>query len=204
MSSKQLTTFSDFRQAGHEDFLSPEQYVQYLQDYCTHFKLWPYIALRTRVLAVERQTKSGHVITYSLNGSQEPLQWECDAVAVCSGLHVEPNLPHINGIENVPLLIHSSEFKQRAQFGVDTTVMVVGSGETAADVAYLAVTSPTRRVVMCHQDGFHMAPKVTYLPISSRDEQGSMLSPLRETLVLLYFPSWVESTTAKNRVYQST
>ncbi|EQL03283.1 dimethylaniline monooxygenase [Ophiocordyceps sinensis CO18] len=56
-------------------------------------------------------------------------------------------------------------FKQRKQFGHGKTVMVVGSGETAADVAYLAVTAPTRRVVMCHRDGFHMAPKRNPGPI---------------------------------------
>jgi dimethylaniline monooxygenase (N-oxide forming) len=86
--------------------------------------------------------------------------WECDAVAVCAGLHVFPNIPLIKGIEHIPITLHSSEFKNREQFGVDTTVLVLGSGETAADVAYLAVTSPTKRVVMCHRDGFHLAPKV--------------------------------------------
>lgn len=38
--------------------------------------------------------------------------------------------------------------------------MIVGSGETGADVAYLAVNSPTKQVLMCHKDGFHFAPKV--------------------------------------------
>lgn len=70
-------------------------------------------------------------------------------------------MPHIDGIENVPLVIHSSKFKRRKQLGHDKSVLVVGSGETAADVAYLAVTASTRRVVMCHRDGFHLAPKVS-------------------------------------------
>lgn len=141
--------------------------------------------LQTRVSAVERQPGGGHLITYVPSGSKTPLQWQCDAVAVCSGLHVEPNIPHIEGIENVPLVIHSSMFKQRKQFGHGKTVMVVGSGETAADVAYLAVTAPTRRVVMCHRDGFHMAPKVCLphgsqvsLPESARS-QGLMPSSQR-------------------------
>ncbi|KAH6985322.1 dimethylaniline monooxygenase [Ilyonectria destructans] len=159
VSSKQLTTFSDFRCLGNEDFLSTERYVQYLQDYCTNFNLWPYIALSTRVLTVARRPGGGHVIIYITKGSQNPLEWECDAVAICSGLHVEPNIPTIRGMKNVPLVMHSSEFKARKQFGVDKTVIIVGSGETGADIAYLAVTSTTRRVLMCHRDGFHLAPK---------------------------------------------
>jgi dimethylaniline monooxygenase (N-oxide forming) len=73
---------------------------------------------------------------------------------------VTPNIPHIEGIRNVPTVLHSSEFKSRAQFGIDKTVMVVGCGETGADIAYLAGTSPTRRVLLCHNDGVHFAPKV--------------------------------------------
>jgi dimethylaniline monooxygenase (N-oxide forming) len=94
------------------------------------------------------------------------LKWECDAIAVCSGLHREPNLPVIPGLNHVPQVLHSSEFKTKSQFGVDKTIMVVGSGETGADIAYLAVTSPTKQVLMCHKDGFHFAPKVV-LPIAS-------------------------------------
>ncbi|KAK2667034.1 Flavin monooxygenase FMO [Fusarium oxysporum f. sp. vasinfectum] len=159
VSSKQLTTFSDFRHSEHGDFLSTQQYVQYLQAYCTHFKLWPHMRLNTRVLSVTRGVDGSHIITYKTNESRFPCEWRCDAVAVCSGLHVTPNIPNIKGMENVPLAFHSSSFKSRKQFGTDKTVMVVGSGETGADIAYLAATSPTKRVLLCHRDGVHFAPK---------------------------------------------
>ncbi|KAG6040085.1 hypothetical protein E4U41_001426 [Claviceps citrina] len=56
--------------------------------------------------------------------------------------------------------MHSSEFKARKQFRASRTVMVVGAGETGADVAYLAVTTPSvERVLLCHRDGLHFAPK---------------------------------------------
>lgn len=97
-------------------------------------------------------------MTYLLGGQQ--YSWECDAVAVCSGLHVEPSIPKIEGIERVPVVFHSSQLKRKDQFGIGKTVLILGSGETGADVSFLAVTSPTKRVVMCHRDGFHFAPKV--------------------------------------------
>ncbi|KAK2685858.1 hypothetical protein QWA68_015036 [Fusarium oxysporum] len=159
VSSKQLTTFSDFRHSEHGDFLSTEQYVQYLQAYCTHFKLWPHMRLNTRVVSVTRGVDGSHIITYKTNEARFPCEWRCDAVAVCSGLHVTPNIPNIKGMENVPLAFHSSGFKSRKQFGTDKTIMVVGSGETGADIAYLAATSPTKRVLLCHRDGLHFAPK---------------------------------------------
>ncbi|KAK5996241.1 Monooxygenase ptmN [Cladobotryum mycophilum] len=165
VSSKQLTTFSDFRHTSREDFLKIEQYVQYLGDYCTHFDLWPYINLHTRVVAIRRQSENSHIVTYQSIGSEKLDTWECDAIAICSGLHVTPNMPNIKGIENVPLVMHSSQFKKREQFGIGKTVMVVGSGETGADIAYLAVTSKTARVLLCHRDGFHFAPKRNQGPI---------------------------------------
>ncbi|XWW94424.1 hypothetical protein V2A60_002367 [Cordyceps javanica] len=158
VSSKQLTCFSDFRHQSSKDFLSAPEYVDYLRRYCSHFKLWPHIKLGTRVVSVSRGGRHSHVIEYRTD--EGSLRWDCDAVAVCSGLHVEPNLPDISGIRNAPAVMHSSQFKSRQQFDGCRLVMVVGSGETGADVAYLAATHPeVDRVVLCHNDGFHFAPK---------------------------------------------
>ena len=164
VSSKQLTCFSDFRAGDDEpDFLAATRYLEYLNEYCTHFNLWPHIHLSTRVVSITRGSVAQgrrHVITYRVEATGEERDWGCDAVAVCAGLHVTPNIPDIPGIEHIPERIHSSQFKTRSQFGVGKTVMVMGGGETAADISYLAVTSPTKRVLQSHRYGFHFAPKV--------------------------------------------
>ncbi|KAG7403914.1 Dimethylaniline monooxygenase [N-oxide-forming] 2 [Fusarium oxysporum f. sp. raphani] len=161
VSSKQLTTFSDFRCCADRDFLSATDYVQYLHDYCSKFRLWPSIELGAEVRNIQGRPPQGYVVEYAKKGG-EVLRWRCDAVAVCSGLHREPNLPTIPGLNHVPEVMHSSKFKAKSQFGINKTVMIVGSGETGADVAYLAVNSPTKQVLMCHKDGFHFAPKVAH------------------------------------------
>jgi len=89
-------------------------------------------------------------------------QWDCDAIAVCTGLHVVPNIPTVKGIDYVPTVLHSSTFKLKSQFGVGKTVLILGTGETGMDVAHMAVTSPTERVILCHRDGFLCAPKVRF------------------------------------------
>ena len=160
VSSKQLTSFSDFRVEGEGDFLSSDRYVQYLNDYCTHFELWPHMNFSCHVTSLTRRQGGGHTLTYTSNGQQHA--WDCDAIAVCSGLHVEPSIPHLKGAERIPVVLHSSEFKSREQFGVDKTVLILGSGETSSDVAHLAITAPTKRVVVCHRNGFHLAPKVSF------------------------------------------
>lgn len=74
-----------------------------------------------------------------------------------------------------PVVIHSSSFKTRAQFGQDSaTVLVLGAGETAMDIAHLAVTTTTcsHRVVMSHRDGFMHAPKVVPQPFRAGGRDG--------------------------------
>ncbi|KAI0896347.1 FAD/NAD(P)-binding domain-containing protein [Annulohypoxylon nitens] len=158
VSSRQLTCFSDFRCRDDEgDFISAKRYVEYLNEYCTHFKLWPHITFSSLVKGVESRKEGGHIVSYLYRGRQHT--WQCDAVAVCSGLHVDPSIPEVKGIEKIPVVLHSSQLKRREQFGVGKTVLILGSGETGADVSLLAVTSPTKRVVLCHRNGFHLAPK---------------------------------------------
>ncbi|KFA75865.1 hypothetical protein S40288_01928 [Stachybotrys chartarum IBT 40288] len=159
VSSKFLTSFSDFRPRSDDaDFLSTDRYLEYLEQYASHFRLWPFMHLGTRVLSVRRGDASEHMVTYQ-TPEGEKIEWECDAIAVCSGVHAQPHIPDIPGLEHVPLVMHSQDFKKREQFGKDKTVLILGSGETGADLAYLAVTSDTRRVVLCHKDGWIGAPK---------------------------------------------
>jgi dimethylaniline monooxygenase (N-oxide forming) len=113
------------------------------------------------VSSIQRSKIGSHIVSYSQTEDVSTEEWECDAVAVCSGLHVLPNVPQLVGIENVPAVLHSSRFKERNQFGVDKNIMILGSGETGMDLAFLAITSPTKSVTLCHRDGFLCAPKVS-------------------------------------------
>lgn len=107
---------------------------------------------------LRRQGTSEHIVSIAKNGKTE--DWKCDAVAICTGLHVLPNIPKIDGIEHVPTVLHSSEFKARKQFGEGTNVVVLGTGETGMDMAHLAITSPTKTVTLCHRNGFLCAAKI--------------------------------------------
>jgi dimethylaniline monooxygenase (N-oxide forming) len=115
----------------------------------------------TKVDKVRRGPNNiGHVI--SLRNKTDAFDWECDAVAVCSGINVNPVMPYIEGIERVPKVLHSSRLKSREQFGENTNVYIMGAGETGMDLAYLAATSGAKTVTLCHRDGFFCAPKVCY------------------------------------------
>ncbi|KAH8593605.1 hypothetical protein B0O99DRAFT_206776 [Bisporella sp. PMI_857] len=164
VSSKYLTTFSDFRPSKEApDFLPIADYVVYLEEYCTAFGLWKFIEFSTTVTKLQRRG-AGHTISLRReDGTTE--DWECDAVAICTGLHVTPNVPDVKGIQNVPLVLHSSQFKERKQFGKDTNVVILGTGETGMDMGHLAITSPTQTVTLCHRNGFLCAAKRVPNPV---------------------------------------
>ncbi|KAM5371935.1 hypothetical protein ACJA88_009348 [Fusarium oxysporum] len=67
----------------------------------------PSITLGAEIRDVNGDGTKGYVVEYTKSG--EKLRWECDAVAVCLGLHREPNMPAIIGLENVPHVMHSSD-----------------------------------------------------------------------------------------------
>ncbi|SPO48109.1 related to flavin-containing monooxygenase [Moesziomyces antarcticus] len=104
VSSKQLTSFSDFRlPLDHKDHLTLAEYVRYLDDYTTHFKLRSrcHFRMNTKVIKSVR-VDGGHLVRY--RSLDAPADGGADRsevfshLCVCSGLHVTPALPNIPGL----------------------------------------------------------------------------------------------------------
>ncbi|TFK60658.1 FAD/NAD-P-binding domain-containing protein [Pluteus cervinus] len=180
VSSKQLTSFSDFRlPLSHPDHLTLEEYVDYLAAYAHNFGVDRRIQYGCKVINVSRHPEGGHVVTYvrrSKEGkgdwdmSREPIQVRASYVAVCSGLHVIPAVPVIPGIEHVlkregdgtfvkPAAYHSAEYKERSQLAGNRKVLILGTGETGMDLAYEAAKAGAKEVVLCSRAGFLSFPK---------------------------------------------
>ena len=104
--------------------------------------MWSHIQCSTKVVKIRRDMTGRHIVTTTHVGVLSDDIF--DAVAICTGLHVEPCVPRIEGIERVSTVLHSSKFKSRQQLRgkADGTVVVLGVGETAMDVGHLAVTNP--------------------------------------------------------------
>ncbi|KDQ12360.1 hypothetical protein BOTBODRAFT_67552 [Botryobasidium botryosum FD-172 SS1] len=178
VSSKQLTSFSDFRlPLDHTDHLSLEEYVEYLRAYARHFGLEDRIRLRCKVTNVRRRAGGGHVVEY-VRQQRGLTDWEHVSevvdnvayVAVCSGLHTIPATPDIPGVHHIlerkshdgsmqPQIYHSSEYKSRSQLA-NRRVMILGTGETGMDLAYESVKAGAKEVVLCTRAGFLSIPKV--------------------------------------------
>jgi dimethylaniline monooxygenase (N-oxide forming) len=165
VSSKHITCFSDFRlPLERPDYMSFEDYLNYLADYCTYFNLWPHIRLNSRIVQITRELKDkGHRITYRDQSTNQTIIMQADALAICTGLHATPWIPTIDGLENLKsvgaVVLHSSEYHSRDQVR-GKRVLVVGSGETAMDLVYESIKSDCPEVVLCHRNGWLSIPKV--------------------------------------------
>ncbi|KAJ7915489.1 FAD/NAD(P)-binding domain-containing protein [Mycena leptocephala] len=176
VSSKQLTSFSDFRlPLDHPDHLTLEEYTAYLGAYCKHFGITDRIRLETKVVNVSRNPGGGHIVSYvtrAPSGEWESTPRTINAayVALCTGLHVIPAIPVVPGIEHVlnpknhvdsditPAAYHSVEYESRAQL-TGRRVMILGTGETGMDLAYEAAKAGAKEVVLCSRSGFLSFPK---------------------------------------------
>jgi len=138
VSSKQLTTFSDHRfPIETPDHISLPQYVEYLHSYVNKFALQPHLRMGCRVTGIEPLAKSTdekwkHRVKYTdKHGGNESQTFDCSHIAICTGLHVEPNIPNLPGIENIKgEVFHSSSYKKRVQL-TGRDVLIMGCGETA-------------------------------------------------------------------------
>ena len=205
VSSKQLTTFSDFRlPRDSRDHVSLPEYVQYLERYCTHFKLWQHMKMGSRVKQVEALTeeKWAHRVRYQTRaegGDVSESVYDCSHIAMCTGLHVKPDIPTIPGIDNFHgEAYHSSQYKSRRQL-VGKNILILGCGETAMDIAYESIKADALSVTMCFRTGFLSFPKVlNQFQVFGKTFGGSL--PIDGLITNLFETAYVHHTVAKSRL----
>ena len=132
-SSPLLTSFSDFpAPADRVMHLRVGEYVDYLDRYCDAFDLRRHIRFETTVEAVTRNPGGDWTVrTHDVSGTREA---RFDAVAICSGLHQHPHLPRFPGQETYTgAVLHGAQYRRPSQVA-SKRVLVVGAGESGADV----------------------------------------------------------------------
>jgi hypothetical protein len=114
--------------ADYPDFLSQPQMLAYLQDYARHFDLRRNIRFRTKVRSVEPGDENTWIVFF------EAGDYELYAgVIICNGHHWDRNIPLLPGRFSGEY-IHAKDYKEPAQLQ-GKRVLVIGSGNSAADIA---------------------------------------------------------------------
>ncbi|KAG9777500.1 hypothetical protein KCU88_g4528, partial [Aureobasidium melanogenum] len=125
---------------------------RYLADYAKHFGLMSHLKLETTVTNVRRDEQNQKwVLTVKDTSGGETVQ-SFDKVVVANGTNNKPNIPTLEGQEGFAgKILHSRDFKRPEAFK-NQRVMVVGLGNTAADVATVLVGTAAK-VYLSHRQG---------------------------------------------------
>ncbi len=147
-SSAPFSMFSDFPiPVGHDNhYWTKDEAVGYWSDYIAHFGIGDLIRFGHEVGAICRLPDGGWQI--SLAGGPA---LRARTVIVATGNNVTPNLPDWNkDIVDVPV-IHSSGYRNAEPFA-GKTVVIVGGGESAADIT-LEIAGVARKCTISLRGG---------------------------------------------------
>ena len=128
--------FSDYPPKDNYKYWNAKEYLKYLQSYASHFGLDSCITYNTKVVNVKKENEKWTVTTQTDDNIDKR---QYDAVAVCTGTHQTENIPMlVQNYKNMhPNIIdHSSQFGSTIEASKykDKRVLVIGMGETSADI----------------------------------------------------------------------
>lgn len=152
--SKPKMEYSDFPMpADYPDFPHHTQIAQYFEDYVAHFGIKKYIRFNTKVTQAEPLPDGGWEITLA-NGEHHAYQ----ALIVANGHHWDARWPdppfpgHFDGE-----VMHSHYYKTPDAYA-DKNVLVVGFGNSAADIA-VETSRVSKMTYLSVRRGFYVMPK---------------------------------------------
>ncbi|MFR9794884.1 flavin-containing monooxygenase [Streptomyces sp. MS06] len=171
--SKRRTQFADFPMpAQWTDYPSADQVAGYLTDYARAFELTGHIRFRTTVTAVDRDGSGpGWRV-----GTEDGREDRFDAVVVANGHNWDPRWPApaypgaFTGDQ-----MHAHDYRTAEVFR-GKRVLVVGTGNSAMDIAVDASYAGRGPVLLSARRGVHIVPK--YLFGRPSDATGGALAVL--------------------------
>lgn len=140
--SKQNYCFSDFPFPDDTpDFPSHVDMAEYIKNYAKHFDLNKHIEFNSKVVKMEKAPLGWKITSVKVdrkgNHLSEFKETFAKFVAVATGHHASPNMPHFEGQETFHgRIFHSVDYKDAITNGLGgKKVVVVGIGNSAVDVA---------------------------------------------------------------------
>ncbi|XP_056379206.1 flavin-containing monooxygenase 3-like isoform X3 [Hyla sarda] len=161
---KEMMCYPDFPiPDDYPNFMHNAVFLEYLKLYAKHFDLLRHIKFKTTVIRIQKRldfatTGQWDVVTEH-DGKQKSSIF--DAVLVCTGHHVYPNLPlqSFSGIEKFRgQYMHNRDYKYPSSYA-GKNVLIVGLGNTGADIA-VELGRTAKKVVLSTRSGSWIMSRV--------------------------------------------
>jgi putative flavoprotein involved in K+ transport len=144
-------------------WVARDDVVRYLESYCAHHRLD--VCLNTEVTSIDRVGDSWVVRTVPRAGerSNDGIgDLQARYVVVATGHNDTPVMPDWPGVDAVPgELVHASDYRNATPY-VGRSVLVVGSGNTGAEIAVDLVESGAREVAIAVRTPPHIVLREKY------------------------------------------
>lgn len=159
-SSSLITAFSDFPVSpAHSEHMSIGEYVEYLNEYCAAFDVERHIRYGATVRAVTGAAEGGWNVQWT--DGHGTFNDHFDSVAVCSGLHQNPHIPEFPGQQTYSgEVLHSAQYRRPGQIA-GKKVLIVGVGESGADLA-AEVADHAAETVLSIRRGAAVVPRRSF------------------------------------------
>jgi len=155
ISSRQLSGFPDFPMpATYPDYPRHDLILDYIRAFARHHDLERHITFGVRVEAASRRPEGGWIITLSSGEARR-----CFALCVATGTTWQPRVPNVPGRFDGETY-HSFHYRSPKEFE-GKRVLIVGGGNSAADIACDAARS-ARRAFISLRRGYYFIPKFIF------------------------------------------
>ncbi len=134
ISSKTWSEYEDFPMPDHyPDYPSHRQLQAYFESYARHFHVYERILFKHNVTRVTRTGEGKWAVEYT-DEAGEPHTSVFDQLMVANGHHWNPKYPEYPG-EFTGTYMHSHDFKRISEDWRGKSVLVIGAGNSACDIA---------------------------------------------------------------------
>ena len=134
ISSKALSEFEDFPMPAHyPDYPKHDQIQAYFESYAIHFGVMPAIRFGHTVTSAEPRPDGAWRIAFT-DAEGKPQTADYDALMVANGHHWAPKFPEYPG-KFTGIYMHSHDFKGIDDSWRGQSVLVIGAGNSACDIA---------------------------------------------------------------------
>jgi cation diffusion facilitator CzcD-associated flavoprotein CzcO len=162
LSSRRMSSFDDFPMPNdYPDFPSHRQLLAYFTDYAKAFQVEPHIRLGAHVERCALGSDGRWTVRVTADGETRAESF--DSLLVCSGHHRQAFVPAYPGTFT-GTIVHSSAYKRPDPFR-GQRVLVVGAGNSAADIAVDVARLASRAALSMREATWFMPNRMLGQPI---------------------------------------
>jgi Flavin-binding monooxygenase-like len=162
LSSRRMSSFDDFPMPNdYPDFPSHRQLLAYFTDYAKAFQAEPHIRLGAHVERCALGSDGRWTVRVTADGETRAESF--DSLLVCSGHHRQAFVPAYPGTFT-GTIVHSSAYKRPDPFR-GQRVLVVGAGNSAADIAVDVARLASRAALSMREATWFMPNRMLGQPI---------------------------------------